>query len=81
MARLRVKLDLPAISEHLSREDARRISEQEVRTWLQEAGFTLDASSTTAKDETWLVDEADLGQLEPTEVLAVERLDDQTDST
>jgi hypothetical protein len=75
MARLRVKLDLPAISDHLSREEGRRFSEQEVRTWLQEAKFTLDAANTAA-GERWIVNEADLGQLEPSEVLHVERLDE-----
>lgn len=75
MARLRVKLNLPTITDHLSREEGRRFSEQEVRTWLGEAGFTLDAAANTVGDEAWLVDEADLGQLQPSEVVDVQRLD------
>jgi hypothetical protein len=43
--------------------------EQEVLQWLVDAGFTRDG-------DYWIVTEADLGQVEPSEVLEIEPLDE-----
>jgi hypothetical protein len=72
MPRFRVKLNIPAVVRHLSREEGRSISEDEVFTWLQEAGFTRDA----ANPELWIVSEADLGQVDPSEVLSLNPIDE-----
>ncbi len=67
--RVRIKLDLPLLIAHLSREDGRSVTEPEVLQWLVDAGFTRDG-------EHWIVTEADLGQVEPSEVLEIEPLDE-----
>jgi hypothetical protein len=59
-----VKLDIPRLVANLSKEDARDTSEAEVTQWLDDAGFSRDG-------EWWLVSEADLGQVDPSEVLEV----------
>jgi hypothetical protein len=69
--RLRVKLDLPAIAEHLAHEERRAITEQEVLQWLSDAGFTRAG-------DWWIVAEVDLGHLQPTEVTAVEPVEDDS---
>jgi hypothetical protein len=67
--RVRIKLDLPLLVAHLSREEARAMSEQEVLQWLVDAGFSRDG-------DCWIVSEADLGQVDPSEVLEIDTLDD-----
>jgi hypothetical protein len=67
---LLVQLDLAVLREHLSREDRRAVSEAEVRRWLQDAGFT-------PRGDRWVVNERDLGQVEPSEVISVEDVEEQ----
>lgn len=63
--RLRVKLNLPLLAANLSKEDARTVTEAEVSQWLRDAGFAQSG-------EWWFVAEPDLGQIDPSEVLAIE---------
>ena len=72
MPRFRVKLDIPAIARHLSREEGRDIHQDEIHTWLQEAGFIQDP----ANSDLWIVSEADLGQVNPSEVLSLDPMTD-----
>ncbi len=67
--RLRVKLNMPVLIAHLSRDEKRALSEQEVTAWLKDAGFSRH------EETYWIVSEPDLGQVEPDEVLEVEPLD------
>ena len=71
LRRVIVDVDLSAVAAHLSKEDARTVTEREAREWLIDAGFA------PAPDGRWIVTEADLGQLDPTEVRS---LDDATDA-
>ena len=57
----RVELYLDLVRRNLSREDRRVWTDDDVRKWLAEAGFVCN-------DQTWIVAEADLGQLRPEEV-------------
>jgi hypothetical protein len=68
--RLRVKLNVPVLIAHLTREEQRPVREDEVVRWLRDAGFT-------ASGDAWIVAEADLGHLDPSEVISVEPLDDE----
>jgi hypothetical protein len=61
MARLKVRILLPLLQVHLSNEDKVPITDGEVRQFLLDSGFTPDG-------EYWIVDEKDLGQLDPSEV-------------
>ena len=65
-----VQIDLAALRAHLSREDNVAISEEEVRQWLMDAGFTPTATG-------WSVCESDLGQLRPEEISSADVLDDE----
>ena len=56
---------MPLLCDNLSREEGRKVSEEEVAEWLRCAGFTPSAGG-------WTVREADLGQLDPTEVISAE---------
>jgi hypothetical protein len=62
MRKLRIRVRHEVLRNKMSREEGRTLSEEDVRRWLKEAGFTPEP------DGTWLVDEPDLGQLEPEEV-------------
>ena len=42
------------------------MSDDELRQWLSDAGFTREP------DESWIVSEPDLGHLDPTEVVSIE---------
>jgi len=66
LRKLRVKLDLRRIVAQLSREDQRRMTEEEVLEWLRDAGFVRESATH------WIVAEADLGQVQPSEVLECE---------
>ena len=68
--RVIVDIDLSAVAANMSREERRDVSEAEVRQWLRDAGFT-------AYGDRWIVDEPDLGQLEPAEVRSLEDAPDQ----
>lgn len=71
MTRIRIRINLDLLRENVSKADARMWSEAEVLRFLREAGFTPDG-------DWWLGSEADLGQLDPEEVTAVEDVDDAT---
>jgi hypothetical protein len=62
--RIRVKINLPVLIGHLTREEGRHVSEADTLRWLEDAGFARKA-------EHWIANEADLGQLDPSEVLEV----------
>lgn len=66
---VRIKINFPALVAHLSREEGRALPTEDVVRWLHDAGFTRD-------DPYWTVDEADLGHLEPNEVLEIAPLDE-----
>ena len=63
--RLLVDIDLAILSSHLSKEEGRLVDEAETRKWLTDAGFEQFG-------ERWIVDEPDLGQLDPSEVRSLE---------
>jgi hypothetical protein len=63
--RLVVEIDIAVLTAHLSKEEGRPVPEDEVRQWLSDAGFTPDGNR-------WIVNEADLGQLDPSEVLSLD---------
>jgi hypothetical protein len=65
--RLRIRINLKLLRENISQTDGRSWSEAEVLEWLKDAGFARDG-------DWWLVDEPDLGQLDPSEVTAVEEV-------
>jgi hypothetical protein len=60
-----VRLDLEAVRRCLSREDRTTYSLDRVRQWLRDAGFR-------PMENGWLVRAADLGQVQPSEVLHIE---------
>ena len=62
---LRVQLNLQRLRAALSREDNCEYTSGDIHEWLQSARFRRD-------DGAWVVREADLGQLEPSEVVAVD---------
>ena len=62
---LRVHLDLRRLRDALSREDDCEYTIGDVRKWLQYARFR-------PLEDVWLVREADLGQVEPSEVVTVD---------
>jgi hypothetical protein len=68
MAKVRVRINLSLLQAHLSAEDKRPTSEAEVRQFLLDSGFAPEGDA-------WIVEEKDLGQVDPSEVVEVERLD------
>ena len=68
--RVIVDINLALVAANLSREEQRAVSEQEVRQWLHDAGFR-------PRGERWIVDEPDLGQLDPAEVRSLEDAPDE----
>jgi hypothetical protein len=62
--RVGVTIDLPLLIADLSREEGRAVSVGETIKWLSRAGFAQYGNL-------WLVREADLGHLNPAEVLKV----------
>ena len=66
--RLRVRLHMSRLVGSLSREERRAMTEQEVLAWLRDAGFQQQ------DEKYWIVAEADLGQLDPSEVLECDPL-------
>ena len=63
--KFRIAINWPRLRDNMSRQEGRRLSDVEVRQWLMDAGFI------PAADETWVIDEPDLGQLDPSEVRSV----------
>lgn len=61
---LRVRINLTRLRENL-KADGCAWTDAEVQQWLRDANFIRSS-------ECWLVDEADLGQLDPSEVISVE---------
>jgi len=70
LRRIRVKINLSALLAHLSREEGRAVSRDQATQWLSDAGFSH------SDDDFWLVDENDLGQLDPSEVLEISSIDE-----
>jgi hypothetical protein len=62
---LRIVIDAERLRENLSRADGRDMSADEIERWLRDAGFEPTGTG-------WVVREADLGQLDPSEVISVE---------
>lgn len=69
MRRFRILIDLRLLRENMSRAEGRSLRDGEVQRWLLDAGFRPDGDH-------WVVQEADLGQLEPAEVFAVEDVEE-----
>jgi hypothetical protein len=63
--RVIVDVNLSAVAVNLSKEEGRQVSEHEVRQWLHDAGFRRHG-------DRWIVDEPDLGHLDPSEVRSLE---------
>ena len=60
-----VQLDLEAIRRNLSKADRTTYSPEYVEHWLRDAGFHR-------AEKGWLVRSSDLGQVQPSEVVAIE---------
>ena len=65
----RVKLDMDRLRSHLAPGNPARADERAVRRWLTQSGFK-------PRGDWWLVREAGLGQLAPSEVAASEPMDE-----
>jgi hypothetical protein len=63
--RVLIDIDLTILAANLSKEEGRPVSEDETRKWLIDAGFESYRGL-------WIVDEPDLGQLDPSEVRSLE---------
>lgn len=61
----KITINLERLRENLSRQEGRPLSEAEVLQWLEDAGCRRS-------DAHWEVHEADLGQLDPGEVISAE---------
>ena len=61
----RVKVDMNRLRSHLGPERASRVDERALRRWLRQSGFQQ-------RGDWWVVREAGLGQLAPSEVAASE---------
>src|SRR5687768_9283239 len=70
--RVRVRVNMPALIEHLSREEKREVREGEAVRWLQDVGFAASGDAWVAARE------SDLGHLDPSEVISVEPVDDES---
>jgi hypothetical protein len=64
-----ITINLDKLRENLSREDERPVTQAEVEQWLKDAGFTR-------VEDGWTVREADLGQLDPSEVITAEVIEE-----
>jgi hypothetical protein len=65
-----IRINFSLVTEHLSRADGIPYSAEEVRQWLIDAG--LHPAHDDARPDEWVADEADLGHLDPSEVLHAE---------
>ena len=68
----RVRIDLARLRSHLSREDKRDFSAEEVHRFLLDSGFKPDG-------EWWVVKERALGALDPGEVKEAEVLGEESE--
>ena len=59
-----IAIDMKALRANMSKEEGRPLSDQEVCQWLIDAGFI-------ATGDHWVVEERDLGQLDPSEVISI----------
>ena len=67
--RFRVEIDLAKVSEHMSREEGRPVSTDEIRQLLKDARFKpIDVKH-------WSVAEPDIGILDPSEVISIEPIE------
>ena len=64
-----VNIDIDKLRANLARADQRDVSAEEVLRFLADAGFSKT-------DRGWLVNEENLGQLDPAEVLSAEFVED-----
>ena len=64
--RLRIRLNWPLLIANMSKQEGRDMTRGEVEQWLRDAGFRQEG------DESWIVNEPDLGQLDPEEVISCE---------
>jgi hypothetical protein len=67
----RIIINWDALQANLSRELRQAQSREDMSNWLKAAGFKLDEDG-----EHWLVPEADLGHLDPSEVSSAEVVED-----
>ena len=66
MTRLfQIHIDLGLLRNNLSREEGRDVSDAEVGGWLNDSGFKPTGDG-------WTVEESNLGQLDPSEVISAE---------
>ncbi len=63
---LRIRINWPRLRTNMSKQEGRAMSEDELRQWLTDAGFIREP------DDAWVVNEPDLGHLDPTEVVSIE---------
>lgn len=61
----RIRVKLQQLQSNMSKEERRPVDEEEIRKWLTDAGMR------PCPDGTWLVDEPDLGHLDPSEVESI----------
>jgi hypothetical protein len=73
MRRLRVHIDLSRLAANLSAEDHTTVSDAQARQFLLDAGFAPAGDG-------WLVNECDLGQVEPAEVTSIEDFEEPAPS-
>jgi hypothetical protein len=64
--RLRIRIDWPRLLENLSKQEGRDVPLVEVEQWLTDAGFAREG------EDDWIVSEANLGHLDPSEVISVD---------
>ena len=67
--KLLIRIDIASLRTNMSKEEGRPLSDDEIRQWLVDAGFTPSG-------DRWQVAERDLGQLDPAEVKSVEDADE-----
>jgi hypothetical protein len=63
---LRIRIDWVRLQQNMSKQEGRAVGDDEIHQWLTDAGFTRD------REDSWIVNEPDLGHLDPAEVLSVE---------
>jgi len=63
-----ITLSWTVLRQNLAREYQRHLSQDEIEKWLVESGFTREGDK-------WRVREANLGALDPTEVLTAEEFE------